>query len=289
MAHVNYHIGLWNRKSLFLLALWFGSILCGNSASVSFNNYVSPQNNDLANNFYVFSAGGGVLSQTPSGGITGGALQFGPTNNLRYAEAVYWPSIFRNNANDSFQASGFFRISDDPLFHAILGFSSRPDSSQMGLGATLGNGGAFTLFYSPEGMALTSRSFLSGRATPPLALGLSTNNWYRFSLSVLHNQATSDFTLTGTVEDYGISGTSLVSLLGSNSFTVVNAAMLDAPTVWGGVAGESGSLNYAVMKFDNFQANGFEIVPEPSALGLVSIGFCIATFLHIRKRSNATS
>jgi hypothetical protein len=87
-------------------------------------------------------------------------------------------------------------------------------------------------------------------------VAISTNNWYRFSLSVVQNAASQDFTLTGTVEDYGISGTNSPVLLGSTGMTRENAYMLATPRVYAGLGAISGRNGYSKPQFDNFQANG---------------------------------
>jgi hypothetical protein len=243
-------------KVLLISTFSLSSLLLANAATVDFNHYVSPQDNDLANNFHVMYYQGtpAILSQFPTGGITGGALQFASPQN--YAEAIYLPSVFRNSPGDNYVVSGFFRVSSDPVSFLCLGFSTRADDIQLYDGPSPLDGGAFTVYYSTDGLQVTSRSGNYGSATVPVPVAISTNNWYRFSLSVVQNAASQDFTLTGTVEDYGISGTNSPVLLGSTGMTRENAYMLATPRVYAGLGAISGRNGYSKPQFDNFQANG---------------------------------
>jgi hypothetical protein len=244
-------------KKLLLSTFSLSSLLLANAATVDFNHYVSPADNDLANNFHVMYYRGtpAILSQLPTGGITGGALQFASPQN--YGEAIYLPSVFRNSPGDSYVVSGFFRVSSDTVSFVLLGFSTRADDIQLYDGPSPLDGGAFTVYYSTNGLQVTSRSGGDGGGSyPPVPVPISTNNWYRFSLSVVQNAASQDFTLTGMVEDYGISGTNNPVLLGSTAMTRPNAYMLATPRVYAGLGAVSGRNGYSIPQFDNFQANG---------------------------------
>lgn len=245
-------------KILLLSTFSLSSFLLANAATVDFNHYVSPTDNDLVNYFHVMYYKGtpDILSQVPTGGITGGALQFASPQN--YNEAIYLPSVFRNSPGDSYVVSGFFRVSSDTVSFVLLGFSTRADDIQLYSGPSPLDGGAFTVYYSTNGLQVTSRSGGGGSATAPVPVPISTNNWYRFSLSVVQNATSQDFTLTGTVEDYGTSGTNSPVLLGSTGMTAQNAYMLATPGVYAGLGAMSGRAGYTMQQFDNFQANGVQ-------------------------------
>src|SRR5215467_15082153 len=110
-------------KKLWISTFSLSSLLLANAATVDFNYYVSPTDNDLANNFHVMYYPGtpDIISQSPTGGITGGAVQFASPRN--YNEAIYLRSVFRNSPGDNYVVSGFFRVSSDSVSEVLLGFS----------------------------------------------------------------------------------------------------------------------------------------------------------------------
>lgn len=117
-----------------------------------------------------------------------------------------------------------------------------------------------------------------GNFTTSAPFGLTNGNWYRLMTTITKPASGNNWTVSGQFQDWGASGTSLVSTILTLPTTTVT--MTSASLNAGGVTtlGQFGIRQPAWSAADNFT---FASVPEPSAL---AIGGVVATALAYRRR-----
>jgi hypothetical protein len=165
--------------------------------TVTFDNYVSPSDNDFVN---FFSVGTG-LNMLTTNGITGGCLETPLTVNWGNDNAVY--------------CSKYIAV---PLNHSTTKLSFKYDSAQVN---SANFDRAVSLFLRPSAdfnhyiiasvthdkrLQIVSYSYAN---TPPL-LNLLDNHWYELSLTTVYvsNAPTYQINVSASVNDLGISGQS---------------------------------------------------------------------------------
>ena len=214
--------------------------MAAHAETVNFDNYTSPTDNHLRNHF------NSSATQTPSGGITGGAVQ-----------APNAPSIYRTGFDPlaGITTSVFFRYENlSPLPpggpSGLIGFSGSPTSLNYGDGqshfwAEFYNDSRLNIFNAGD---FPAGNNLIGTTTPP-----GFGNWLRISLTELY-LGNNRFQLSASVENYGATGMESPTLVIAGSITVTNSLAAADPSVFAGFMGY-----YNVSAFDNFS-----VVPEPA-------------------------
>jgi hypothetical protein len=236
-------------------------------ADVDFNSYTSSSDNDLVNRFNIPD----TLTQIPSGGITGGAVQASGLASTPMYTTSFNPigglttSVFMryDNVNSGFPSSGGFSVRAG--FNGISSQGLDIFSPTAYFWGEFSNDGMLVIWSRGSG---NGNGFNAVGTTLAPALG----SWIKLTFS--ENYLGGDqFMLSTTLENYGLTGMESPALLSSGSVMVPNALAAADSSVYAGFGGY-----YHVSHFDNFS-----VVPEPNQIQLMSLGG-IVLFLLKNKR-----
>jgi len=241
-------------------------------ATVIFDNYASPTDNDYVNNF----DNPGGHTQITTDGITGGSLL---------------PSGFAENATfmDSFDpqaglTTSMFMRYDETAFpqwesgpSIQLGFTGRAGG---GLDPLFGTTYFFGHFFNDGSLGIFSPgSSANGFNTVATFATPTSRHWLRLTFSEAY-LGSDQFDLSVRLEDFGLDGMSTPSVLGEGSLRVSNAPAVADDSVYASFNGF-----YRVSHFDNFT-----VVPEPNPLWLFTAGLSILfVYSGYRKRRSPAS
>jgi hypothetical protein len=223
-------------------------------ATVNFDSYNSPSDNDLVN----FFRNPGSLTQTPSGGITGGAVKAsGFADTPMYIESF--------NPLEGLSASMFLKYDNiNPAFGS--GFSLRvgfTGSDEQGLDILSPTAHFWAEFNNDANLTIWSRGSGNGNgfnmvgSTLPVPFG----SWLKLTFSESYVGA-NQFLLSAILENFGPTGMDAPAALAAGSILVTNSLAGADPSVYAGFGGY-----YHVSAFDNFG-----VVPEPGSLALAVLG-----------------
>jgi hypothetical protein len=254
------------RKTLIGVAFSVLLLPCQNasSATVTFDNYVSPTDNDFVNQFN----NNGDWIQTAAGGITGGAVQTSGNVSSPIFTSAYAPlggvttSVYLKRDN-VFPATG-------SGYSARLGFVA---TSTTPLSA-IDNNAYFWGEYLNDGvLGIRYRAGVSTFTQVANFGAPQFGNWLKLTFNETYLGA-NQFQLSTSLEDFGPTGTGSPVALGSGSIIVNNPLAAADTSVYAGFDGY-----YHVAAFDNFA-----VVPEPSLLGLLGLGGLLACVVRRGKR-----
>ena len=239
------------------------------SAAVSFSD--SFETNTLGN--YNISAAPGDFSHSSTAGTAGaGGVAIAATG-------AALPSLVHQ--------TGFTLAAGESLDMSVLVQKSTQGyngSSQLFLGITSQSNDSFGGSTSPGNSAIgvivnsfaqigtrssTGSGNNIGNFTPSGPFNLVNGNWYKITTTLTKPTTGSDWTVSGQFQDWGSSGTSLVSTiltLPSTTVPMASAAFNEATVT---NYGEFGIRQPAWSGADNFT---FTSVPEPSAMALFGAG-----------------
>jgi hypothetical protein len=204
---------------------------------ISFDNYISPANNDLQNHFY--SSGFGMsLTAIPSNGITGGCLLAGDTNIWGNDNATYC-SKFKGVIGSGYGIGISFKYDTSSIHTSHF---ERPVSIWLFPSADWNHYLTTTISRTKKFEQLT---YGWVNPTSP-TLQLLHNHWYKFNLFMVFTGGSSgdQIDITSSVYNLGLNGTDPQVLIGSLSGTF-NDSILIADTAisvsingahWGGAA-----------------------------------------------------
>lgn len=211
---------------------------------VDFNRYFTDQDNDLANNFIRYNG----ISQVAGLGIAGGAAAGSLAEITTYGFAAFAGYGLRNLPGDTCEVSAFFKFTSSP----------RPSW-----------GAAFKLFFAYSTNAFSDAieaRFASGGGADSLTLptgflwGSVTNtNWFRLTLHTLNQGESNRFTLTVSLQDYGVDGLAAVGPILTSVWEVNNARLAASAILYGGFYVEGVRFGRAVV--DNFSLRGTAFTP----------------------------
>lgn len=239
----------------------------GYGATVTFDNYVSPTDNDYVNNFN--NPGG--HTQIPTGGITGGAV--------RASGFVERPTFLSTlNPQEGLSVSMFMRydVTAFPQFGSgaslQLGFSGNPN---VGLDPLVPTTHFFGHFYNDGSLGIFSPgSSGNGFNTVDTFAAPDSGHWLKLTFAESY-LGSDQFNLSVRLEDFGLDGMRTPSLLGEGSLRVSNAAAAADDSVFASFNGW-----YHVSHFDNFA-----VVPEPNLFYVLAPGLGIVfAYSGYRKR-----
>jgi len=259
--------------------------------TVSFDHYVSEQDNDLANRFHL----SGNYVASPGGGITGGSVGVGDGTGV----ATYQRAL-ENGRGSQLSTSIFFKYASsmEPQLPGVspgegittrLGFALNGDQGVIffqpdyavfaELGSHFGGSQSFFGIY----VQVLDSQMLTVAGTSDSGQ-LIDGNWYRMNLAVRNTQS-GVYEASARLEDYGKTGEALSSVVGSVSGQM--GGSLENGLLFGGQDLHAGWAGYRhVSQFDNFSATS---VPEPGVLALVALGGLGIGFTHFSTQRSQRS
>jgi hypothetical protein len=240
------------------------------AASVGFDNYVSPTNNDLVNNF---NQTGTISTQTPyvqspTGGISGGSVT-GYSGSEYQATAVYNQSSFNLStpgASVALSMDMFYNAQTHPLApgaNAVRSFRLGVLDSVNAAFETFGDAAAYLegdYSFTLQQMLLIARSQTNGPVTSVQLsqVPLNPNDWYHLD-AVFTNQGNDQIGFTGSFFDLGPNGIAAPVLLSTMSWSNQNVPIANLDSAF---AGFSALADGGISKIDNFAVPS---VPGPIA------------------------
>jgi hypothetical protein len=230
------------------------------AGSVGFDNYVSPTNNDLVNNFNqtgTFSTQSPYV-QSPTGGISGGSVS-GYSGSEYRATAVYNQSSFdlsTAGASVLLSMDMYYNAQVQPLApgaNAVRSFRLGVLDAANSAFETFGNAAAYIegeYSFTLQEMILVARRLTSGVMTSiELAqVPLNPNDWYHLDAGIT-NQGSHQIGFTGSFFDLGPNGTAAPVLLSSFSWSYQNVPIANLDSAY---AGFSALADGGISKIDNF-------------------------------------
>jgi hypothetical protein len=227
--------------------------------TVSFDNYVSPTNNDLINNFSqtgTFTPSPYVQSLT--GGITGGSVT-GYYGNEYQATAVYSATSFNLSAGAasvSLAADVFYNAQLQPLApgaNAVRSFRLGLLDSASSAFEKVGNASVYIdgiYSLSLNQMLIVARSVTLGPMTSITLsqVPLSPDHWYHVN-ATFANEGNNQIHYTGSLLDVGADGMSAATLLSTWDWSFTNLPMTTIDATY---AGFSALGNGGIAQLDNF-------------------------------------
>jgi len=238
-------------KTLLTTALLLALAVTGRAQvvteTVDFNTYASPTNNDLTTRFL---PGNGAqptdFTQTPTGGITGGALVVPPTVREDY---LFYCSVHRNTLNQALEASICFKFNT-----SLVAPSSAPGGAALFFQGSL-NHNWHVLFYQNN---LQVRSYgLVRTVALPTGTALQNGHWYRLTSRVtpLGGAFNDQVSAGGQLDDLGTSGLASPVAVVSYTATFADATMVGNATYQIQVTGVK---NQGAELLDNFTYTGLK-------------------------------
>lgn len=248
---------------------------------------------DLANNFFLASSAGTANPSTnyvETNSIGVGSSRaidtVGISTTTEYITAIYKNQSFPfNSANDAIEVSAFAEKRNDSNFNnqsstflrvgISTGNSSSNDRFTGGSSGSsvalevynnLATGSDFTdvIFRFQNKVNGAAPVFATLGGGTPVVKTLTNGNWYKLT-AVITNLGSGSVQVSGTLEDYGVDGTSSPTLIQTiTPSTVTNAFITADSTVYGGFIARQDGGSDAV---DNFA-----VVPEPAFAGLALVG-----------------
>ena len=232
-----------------------------NATVVTFDNYVSPTDNDLTNDFNQT----GTLAplpyvQSPTGGIVGGSV-VGYTGSEYRATAVYTPSTFNLSspgATVSESIDVYFNGQLTPLApgaNAVRSFRLGLLDANTSAFETVGNASAYIEgLYSltDNKMSLVVRNDTGSEldSIGGSEFALNTDHWFQLD-ATFTNQGNDQILYTGSFFDLGVDGNSSAVLLSTFSFSFENDPMTSVDNAY---AGFSALADGGIAQVDNFPA-----------------------------------
>lgn len=253
------------------------------AATVTFDNGAS----DVALfNQVVNTGSAGQYSANAASGTSGGAGmdKAGTTGGtIQDSTAVYTTALdFANAAvGTTFTISGFVKASDYTTFNYStyqIGFTQ--DSGQAFLNSAGYNWATFRL--ANGSLQTQSRTDPSAAVTTTLQSGtgstMNTGDWYNYTFTLTKSSTVGTFTYTGSLQNWGSTGATLISTLGSYSGTITNSTLYNDTSVYAGIRMTNGGTvdNVAIVT----------AVPEPGTYGLISAGAITGTAFVRRRKKN---
>lgn len=253
--------------------------------TIDFNTYVSPTNNAFVNNF---SRSSTAINQATTGGVTGGAVTGfaassdgnGAADFVTYTSGVVFAGPVSTSVMFKYDSSN-----RDPFNtqHSYVGFGLANN-----VVPSISNGQAYVGFKIESYATFSNGSGIWARGTAPsLAGGDEAFNpveghWYQFTTGITKvGGAFNQLNLTLRLDDYGTSGTSLVS-------TVFNTTRAFSSATWMGdtelYAMFGTSVSSGFVATDNFSVSA---IPEPSTYAAMAGAVALVSGLLWRRRKGA--
>ena len=206
-----------------LLGLAFASHAQVVTETVDFNTYSSPSNNDLTTRFL---PGDGFqptdFTQTPTGGITGGALVTPPTVR---ADFLTYCTTHRNTLNQQLEASVCFKFNT-----SLIPPSSSPGGGSIIFQSDIINR-SWLVAFGDNKLRLQSYGYVRA-VNLPIGTALQNGHWYRLTsrFTPLGGAFNDQVSAGGQLDDLGTSGTATPALVVGYTATFADAAMVSAIT-----------------------------------------------------------
>ncbi len=266
----------------------------GRAASVDFNTYTSPTDNDLVNNFQLNQNGSGStpFSQVTTGGITGGYVSIDPSS---YGwNGVYTGQSFSNSTGNQLSLSAYFKFSSSAFqssswwFPLRLGWltstssivESAPNMAywvENAIGDDLTKFRIQVVFTDGTGSSI-------GHFNESGKFDLEDGHWYQLSTS-LTNLGGQSYDVSAVLSDHGTSGSASPSVIGSTDYVADSTHYFTSD--FSGVSAVYAAFNAqgpgGVVGVDNFSAN-VEEVPEPSTCAMLAMGGTALLFQMRQRR-----
>jgi hypothetical protein len=256
---------------------------------VTFDNYTSPTNNDLANNFnQTGTIAPNPYVQSPTDGITGGAV-IGYSGSEYRATAVYAPQSFNlSNAGASVSLSIdlFYNAQFQPLApgaNGVRSFNLGVLDAKTSAFETYGNASAYVNgVYALD----TNQMLIVGRNTTTSVQTIMTlataslvlNHWYQID-AAFTNEGSNQIQYTGSLLDLGTTGTSAATSMATWNWSFENDPIATSNSAY---AGFSALADGGIALADNFTIPSD--VPEPSTWAMMILGFCGLGFMVYRQK-----
>jgi hypothetical protein len=266
-----------------------GEAPLANATVIDFNNYLSPTNNDLTNNFSQTGATtSSPYTQVPTGGVTGGAVT-GSTDGDYRATAVYNQSTYdlsTPGATVSLSMDVFYNGNLQPLApgaNGVRSFRLGLLGSATSAFETVGQpavyiDGIYSL--SLGAMIIEERDQTSGVliSTGTVQTPLSQNHWYQVD-ATFANGGGNQILYTGSFLDLGPNGNAIPIILGTWSWSQENDQMASSNAVYAGFAGLA---NGGISLVDNFGIPTSE-TPLPATLPFFAGGLGLIVWTGRRR------
>jgi len=249
-------------SAAFAAAVMFASSMGGSAIAeiIGFNDFVSPTNNDLTNNF---TQTGTLTTQTPyiqspTGGISGGSVT-GYSGSEYQATAVY----NHNSFNLSTPGASVLLSMDmyyDAQFQPLAPGANAVRSFRLGVlnGAnsafeTVGDPAVYIegdYSFTLQQMLLIGRNLTNGPliSITLAQLSLNPNDWYHLD-AVFTNQGNDQIGFSGSFLDLGPNGTAPPVLLSMVNWSNQNVSMANLASAY---AGFSALADGGISQIDNF-------------------------------------
>jgi hypothetical protein len=204
------------------------------------------------------------------------------------------------NANRTYYDTTFSWSEDDNSLHLSVYFLGQAATNstllRQGVGISANNttnfltGGASTVGWRliKSGTSSFSFDFKYGSGGSDAAnistanFNLVTNNWYKLDIVLTRSDTANAFTYSAALENWGTTGSALVSSIASvSNAAFTNAGLYTASQLYTGVA--AANIGGGFTAFDQFYM-GAEPIPEPSEMLLLSLGVG-ALWLQMRRKS----
>lgn len=219
--------------------------------NVNFNNYTSSTSNDLTNNF-IFStfAAPNFLTQSNSGGITGGALITTNTNNWGN-DIIKYCSTYKNLINSMIETSICFKFNS-----AFV----NPNASERAIaiwmyGDSPNHNICFHLDYGNTNIKSIIITGYNYTPNQPPYITLINGHWYKFvgQYIPLGGNFGDEVSVKAEVFDLGLNGTSLPTSIGNLTASIYDINLVSSTKYILGISGAKwGGSQY----LDNFTFKG---------------------------------
>jgi len=208
---------------------------------VDFNRYFTDQDDDLANNFILYNG----ISQVPGMGITGGAAAGSLAEITTYGFAAFAGYGLRNLPGDTCEVSAFFKLAPAPFVRPSWGaafklfFACSTNAFSDAIEAPFAGGGGADSLTLPTG-------FLWGSVT--------NTNWFRLTLHTLNQGESNRFTVTVSLQDYGVDGLAPMGPILTSVWEVNNTRLAASAILHAGFYVEGVRFGRTIV--DNFSLSG---------------------------------
>jgi hypothetical protein len=123
-----------------------------------------------------------------------------------------------------------------------------------------------------------SGALVNDPLTVTTTAALVSGNWYRLSALFTKTSVANQFSVSATLEDFGTSGTSLVSTVLTQNWTFVHTEMAADTSVFAGF--RTSSTSTGVNAFDNFNV----AIPEPGTYAAILGAGALVGLVALRRR-----
>ena len=226
-----------------LLALAFTGRAQVVTETVDFNTYASPTNNDLTTRFL---PGNGItatdFTQTPTGGITGGALVTPPTVR---ADFLTYCATHRSSLNQLLEVSVCFKYN-----------ASLVAATPGGVSILLDGGDNRNVLIGTANNRVQIQAYSYVQSTFfPTGTTLQNGHWYRLTAryTPLGGTFNDQVSAQGLLDDLGTSGTATPVRVGAHTATFADAGLVSKTTLQ---LSFTGVRNGGVELLDNFAFSG---------------------------------